>query len=243
MLFRLLNQVLSREFLIDGNNVIASMHDRASVNGAALRKFFPLIPNCINLPCLCHTLNSVGDKVNLTFVNKLIDLFISLCKSNYFKEEWGKRTGHKPGSRSETRWWSTYDLITETFRWNLHIFKDLISETSECGHLESARKAREILAENEIYFSYELIVYLDVFNKFRETTAFLEGNGFLMPFVYKKLDLLETILERAIEGEVLFLCVFSLFNLSLSIVQGMVWVPLPHRCFGVTPSDQMCRKS
>ena len=62
---------LSTELGITGDRLIASMHDRASVNNAAMRTLKIIYPNIIDIGCFSHTLDLVGEK----FCTPILDKF------------------------------------------------------------------------------------------------------------------------------------------------------------------------
>ena len=51
---------ISTELGIGGERVVAMMHDRASVNGVAMRTISVLYNNFLDVGCLSHTLDLVG---------------------------------------------------------------------------------------------------------------------------------------------------------------------------------------
>lgn len=52
----------STELGITGDQLIASLHDRASVNNVAKQTLKIIYPNVIDIGCFSHTLDLVGEK-------------------------------------------------------------------------------------------------------------------------------------------------------------------------------------
>ncbi len=52
---------LSTKLGICSNNLIASMHDRASVNNVAVRTLKIVFPQLLDIGCFSHTLDHVGE--------------------------------------------------------------------------------------------------------------------------------------------------------------------------------------
>lgn len=53
--------VLSTEYGIASSNLLAAMHDRASVNTVAVRTLKVLYPNLLDIGCYSHTIDHVGE--------------------------------------------------------------------------------------------------------------------------------------------------------------------------------------
>ena len=53
---------LSVSLGVESNQLLAVMHDRASVNGAAMRIMKVVYPNMVDIGCISHILDIVGNK-------------------------------------------------------------------------------------------------------------------------------------------------------------------------------------
>ena len=73
-LARELISILSVKLGLESKQILGAIHDRASVNGAAIRILQVMYPCFLDIGCLSHTLNLVGGKFKLPNLN----LFISL---------------------------------------------------------------------------------------------------------------------------------------------------------------------
>ena len=56
--------ILSTEFGISSNLIVAAMHDRASVNDVAMRTIKVVYNELLDLGCFSHTLNHMGERMN-----------------------------------------------------------------------------------------------------------------------------------------------------------------------------------
>lgn len=101
---------LSTELGIGGSQLLAAMHDRASVNGAAMRTVSIMYPNVLDIGCFSHTLDLVGTKFELTVLDKFMKhwetIFTHSCKSKLL---WKEQTGLAIKTYSPTRWWSRWE--------------------------------------------------------------------------------------------------------------------------------------
>lgn len=106
---------LSTEFGIGANQLLAAMHDRASVNGAAMRIISIMYPSVLDIGCFSHTLDLVGTKFDLSTLNKFMKhwetIFTQSCRSNLL---WKEQTGGIAiKTYSPTRWWSRWECMKQ----------------------------------------------------------------------------------------------------------------------------------
>ena len=98
---------LSIDYHISPTSVLASMRDRASTNNVALRTLKVLYPNIVDIGCLSHTIDHVGEKFNTAVLPEFISWWINLFShSPKNRALWRERTGTSMKSFSATRWWS-----------------------------------------------------------------------------------------------------------------------------------------
>ena len=90
---------------IESDKLIAVMHDRASVNRAAMRT------TILDIGCTSHTLDIVGNKFQVPTLHLFFILWIPLFShSPKVKTLWKERTGRAMSSYSNTRWWSRWEV-------------------------------------------------------------------------------------------------------------------------------------
>jgi len=93
------------EYGVTGNHLVATMRDRVSANGVAMRTIKVLFPNILDLGCYSHTLDHIGEHFDVPHLEEFTRLWISLCShSPQARLEWKSQTGRAMASYSETRW-------------------------------------------------------------------------------------------------------------------------------------------
>ena len=93
-LARELISTLSVMLGIGSNMLLSVMRDRASVNTAAMGIVSVMYPAAVNIGCMSHALDSVGDKFNVPTVHLFFTLWNSLfAHSPRVKALWKDRTG------------------------------------------------------------------------------------------------------------------------------------------------------
>ena len=113
---------LSVQYSISLEYLIASMHDRASVNNVAMTTLTVVYPSLLDIGCFSHTLDHVGEKFQMPMLSNFITLWISLfshsCKA---KLAWKDQTGISMVTYSSTQWWSKWEVIKQL----LELFGDV----------------------------------------------------------------------------------------------------------------------
>ena len=113
-LARELISVLSVMLGVKSDNLLGFMRDGASVNGAAMRTLSIMYPIAIDIRCLSHTLNLVGEKFKTPNLHLFITLWVSFFShSAKVKALWKEQTGQAMPSFSATRWWSKWEIMNK----------------------------------------------------------------------------------------------------------------------------------
>ena len=121
-LARELITVLSVTLGVESSKLLGAMHDRASVNLAAMRTVKVMYPLLTDIGCLSHTLDLVGGKFKLTTANLFVTLWISLfAHSPKVQALWKLKTGKAMSSYSKTRWWSRWEVMAQVHKQFQHI--------------------------------------------------------------------------------------------------------------------------
>ena len=104
--------ILQVAYGIGAKQLLACMHDRASVNACAMRTIKVVFPHIVGVGCYSHTIDLVGEKFDTPILDKFIRLWISLfAHSSLAKIEWRTKTGVSMKSYSATRWWSKWEVF------------------------------------------------------------------------------------------------------------------------------------
>ena len=113
-LARELIAVLSVQYSIGTQQLLAAMKDRASVNEVAVRTLKIVYPNLLSVGCFSHTLDRVGEHFltpNLSdFITSWISLFSHSPKTRIL---WRDQTGKSMATYSATCWWSRWEVIEQ----------------------------------------------------------------------------------------------------------------------------------
>ena len=110
--------VLSATYSIRPNSLLATRRDRASVNNVAMHTILIIYPNLLDIGCLCHTLNCVGEHFNVSNLTEFIPWWISLFShSPKSKLLWKAQTGKAMTTFSATRWWSKFEVMKQLLKY------------------------------------------------------------------------------------------------------------------------------
>ena len=91
---RELINVLSVEYGISSDRVLASMRDRASANGVAMRTIQIIYSKMLDVGCYSHTIDLVGEKFRTPHLDSFVRLWVSLFShSPRARLLWRNRTG------------------------------------------------------------------------------------------------------------------------------------------------------
>lgn len=193
-LSRELIAVLSTQFQLSPETVLAVVRDSAAVNGVAVRSMQELLyPNAIDVKCVSHSLDNVGKRFEVPLVDEFAQWWVSLFShSPAARLAWKQRTGKAPKTYSATRWWSRWEVLQEV----LQCFGDVQPFLEELSCSPSARQhLLDILTDNHQavpnsneVFRMELAAAIDGGRPFVMTTYTLEGDGPLVLTVYDRLQ-------------------------------------------------------
>ena len=176
---------LSTELGIGGSQLLAAMHDRASVNGAAMCTISIMYPTAMDIGCFSHTLDLVGTKFSLPTLDKFMKHWETIFSHSYkSKLLWRELTGIAIKTYSPTRWWSRWECTRQVMDLWGDIPKflnnpDIAPKSREKLQLLLQSKGKELLIE--------LAVDVDVGEVFVKATYDLEGDGPLALECYEKL--------------------------------------------------------
>ena len=111
---RELIHILSTDYNIGSNHLLAAMRDRASTNEVAMRTIMVLYPRLLDVGCFAHTLDLVGEHFHTTTLSEFGILWISLFSHcTKVKMLWKEQTGLSMQSYSPTRWWSRWEVYKQ----------------------------------------------------------------------------------------------------------------------------------
>ena len=96
---------LSVSYSISSSHVIAAMQDRTSINSVAMKTVKIVYPSTLDVGCLSHAFNRVGEHFKIPtlaeFISNWLSLFSHSIKAKFL---WKQQTGKAMGSYSAMRW-------------------------------------------------------------------------------------------------------------------------------------------
>ena len=186
-LARELISILSVMLGIETSMLLGVMHDRASVNVAAMRIVRVVYPHVVDIGCISHTLDLVGDKFKASTLHLFFTLWISLFShSPKVKALWKEKTGRAMSSYSKTRWWSRWEVQHQV----LQQFGDVEPFLREHDISPATRtKLLDILSDPQqlVMLKVELAAVVDIGSYFVKATYNLEGDGILAVKCYEEI--------------------------------------------------------
>lgn len=169
------------------NQLLAVMHDRASINAAVVRIVKVVYPNMVDIGCISHTLDIVGDKFKTPNLNHFFTLRNSLF-SHSFKARavWKQQTGRAMSSGTTIRRWSRWEMMEQM----MQQFEDIELYLRQADFSPSSCvKLLEILSnpQSRLLLRIELAAVVDVGIHFVKGTYNLEGDGILVFTCYQEI--------------------------------------------------------
>ena len=146
------------------------MHDRASVNGAAMKTIKVVFPSLVDVGCYSHTIDLAREKFDVPVLDEFFRLWVSLfAHSSRAKMDWWTATGISIKSHSCTRWWSKWEVLHQAFKY----FGDiaLFLQATEASPATTA-KLLQLFSDRQKheYLQLELAVVIDAGKPFVKAT-------------------------------------------------------------------------
>ena len=154
------------------------MHDLAAVTTVAMNTVSIVYPNILDVGCMSHTMDHVGDK----FLTPLLDEFVTawvqmFSHSPKSRLQWSNRVGFNVRLLCKTRWWSRWEVINQI----LELFGDIEPLLIENDDLAppTRQKIINILQDptQKAYLHVEMAAIIDAGREFVKSTYKLEGDG------------------------------------------------------------------
>ena len=190
-LARELIRVLSTEYGLAPERLLAAMRDRASVNGVAMATLRVVYPSLIDVGCYAHTIDIVGEKFQTPNLHTFIHLWISLFShSPRVRLWWKNRIGKAMASYCSTRWWSKWEVIHQVMKY----FGDIAPFLEDNPELSPVTRGKllELLqnATVKAHLQIEIAAIVDAGEAFVKATYNLEGDG---PLAFRCYEILSTL--------------------------------------------------
>ena len=178
-LARELISTLSVMLGIKSGMLVGAMHDRASVNSVAMCTVCIMYPSVLDIGCMSHAFDCVGENFKTPNLDTFFTLWISLfAHSQSAKALWRERTNRAMASYSKTRWWSRWEVMHQI----LQQFGDVepfLRATSVSP--STCNKLLKILSDPQqiALVKFELAAVIDIGSYFVKGTYNLEGDSLL----------------------------------------------------------------
>jgi hypothetical protein len=197
ILANILMECVSGIYSVNRDNIAACIHDAAAVNAVAFQFLSIVSANVIDIPCVSHMLNLVGEHMSTpvleAFYSGLVCAWGSSARS---KCMWSSIVETRQPTSSPTRWWSKYDVVERIAR-GFPLVERFVLSLQEEGFCPSiSQKLCRILTTQRTELLLEVACTIDTMEPFVQACYYLEGDGFLMPEVYNKLRSLVLITEN-----------------------------------------------
>ena len=178
--------------------LVGAMHDRASVNNAAMQIVSVMYPSMVDIGCTCisHTLAIVGDKFKTPMLHLFYTLWVSLFShSSKVKALWKQDTGRAMSTYCHTRWWSWWEVMHQVFQQCGEVAPFLnrhtdISPATRTKLLNILNDAQQLLL-----LKIELAAVIDISSYFNKATYILEGDSLLVLKCYKELVNIRAVIQ------------------------------------------------
>ncbi len=188
-LARVILVCLGNQLQIMPEQVVAAMHDGASVNTAAMRHVQVVYPSFIDVVCFSHTVDNVGRHFDLPHLDGFLELWIRLFShSSAAKIKWREVTGKSMRQLSPTRWWSRWEVIDQCLEYfgDIHPF---VRDHPDVGARLHDRLM--VLLDDDDFMKLlklEMAIVVDLGVHFVKATYDLEGDGPLAVSAYQILQ-------------------------------------------------------
>ena len=170
------------------------MRDGAAVNEAGLRQVSFFFPNIFNVTSFSHTINNVGKH----FEFRVLDIFARYWNTMFSLSPaarllWKTRTGTAMKLKSETRWWSKWEVLNLV----LQYFGDVEPFLRENNNLSPACRTHllelfdDLVSARDFQLAeMKLAAMIDAGQYFVTATYYLEADGPLVFSCYERLSAL-----------------------------------------------------
>lgn len=182
--------VLSTNYGIGPDHLIASMRDRAAANNVAMRTLAIVYPKVLDVGCFSHTLDRVGEHFKTPTLSEFCTSWISLFShSPKAKLLWREQTGRAIVSYSATRWWSKWEVFNQLLLQFAEIQPFL--DKNDVGQA-TRKKLIAMLQDSQklVTLKIELAAIVDWGEPFVKATYNLEGDG---PLAFTCFDIVQSV--------------------------------------------------
>ena len=182
-------QVLSVSYSIPSDHLIAAMRDRASVNSVAMRTVKIVYRNILDIGCLSHALDRVGEHFHIPILAEFICSWLSLFSHSIkAKFLWKQQTGKAMASYSATRWWSKWEIFKQVMV-QFGDVEPFLNSNPDLGPASHPKLLAILADEDKVKcLKLELAAVIDWGEVIVKATYNLEGDGPLSITAYEEVN-------------------------------------------------------
>lgn len=171
------------------DGLFLSVADGHPSNGVVGSTFKGLLEHYFHSFCHSHTLSVVGSKTSAPLVEKYILLWNSMFKNSLNARDLVSTMMKENVQRkARVRWFANLNIVEQLMRWHNSIGKICEALSAAKYSEESCKKFVQFCSDNSSptgALIVELLAFYDINKPLRDACYFLEGTGFLAPFVFE----------------------------------------------------------
>lgn len=186
---RELISVLSVTYGVRSELLLAAMRDRASVNNVAMQTVSVVYPFLVDIGCLSHMLDHVGENFKTPILTEFMHSWISLFShSPKTRLLWKSRVGHSMATYSATRWYSKWEVVKMVMLYFGDI-KPFLLENDDIGPATRPKLLSFFSDQQKLaLLQLEIAATVDWSEPFVKACYFLEGDGPLALECYEAIE-------------------------------------------------------
>lgn len=192
---------LQRKFFLFGNS------DRGGPNKPTVMKLTAFWPSFTHSWCICHALNSVGNRVNFTAWKDFLKAWNRVFKNSLGAQAiFAAIAKERFKPKSQVKWWTQFEQSEQLFR-VFPVIGDVLRHVKGRGFCKKTIDAALNLWQQHLSngpasdLALAVAAMHDVFELFMRTCTFFEGAAFISPLVYQQIKRLTDLVEKILAAK------------------------------------------
>uniref|UniRef100_A0A1X7TYF9 HAT C-terminal dimerisation domain-containing protein n=1 Tax=Amphimedon queenslandica TaxID=400682 RepID=A0A1X7TYF9_AMPQE len=187
--------VLSVSYSVKPHQLLAAMRDRAASNNVAMQTINIIYPYVIDIGCISHFLDRVGEYFKTVNLSEFMHLWISLFSHSIkAKLAWKMQTGKSMATYSTTRWWSKWEVMRQVMIYFGDI-EPFLQNNDFAPAIRSKLLAFMSDSNKKALLQVELAATIDWGEPFVKACYALEGDGLLVLSCYERINVIISTIE------------------------------------------------
>jgi hypothetical protein len=189
---KLLTHLLLRKLNLSIDQIVSWSRDSVASNGVAMARLCSTFSDSVDLKCLPHTLNHVGEHFDWIVLDDFLGAWVTLvCNNERAKSLWGASIDGPPSGYSNIRWHSKAEIGQQIAR-NFSQLGPFLGKLVELGIGEATTsRMRRIFTEQCTQLQIELAALLDA-RLLVATTYELEGDRLEILLAHSRIETLRS---------------------------------------------------